>query len=312
MELQWPLILFTFFNCLTGGIILTQGVLTLVGKGKKMQLASLVATLVSLAVGGIAVTMHLENPMRIFNAFGALLGGNGTDVSGITLELWAIVVVFVILVLSFLFMRRSEEGLIPKWCAVLCIVGGIALPVVTGDSYLMESLPSWDTPLLPLYYLANALLLGGLAALVISIATKCEDANPTCLKIACVGALATLVVTIIYAVYISMTGDSYTDATYYFDPTLPDVGMVDTESYTSGILSGAYAVLFWLGNVIVGCVVPAVFALAGATGKLAAFKLGDGNRLLAATIVVIVCAVIGSFVWRCLLYLVAIHVFPFY
>lgn len=47
MEIQWPLILFTFFNCLAGGIFLMQGILTLSGKGKAMQLASCVS-----AVGG--------------------------------------------------------------------------------------------------------------------------------------------------------------------------------------------------------------------------------------------------------------------
>ena len=40
MEIQWPLILFTFFNCLASGIFLVQGILTLSGKGKAMQLAS--------------------------------------------------------------------------------------------------------------------------------------------------------------------------------------------------------------------------------------------------------------------------------
>ena len=36
MEIQWPLILFTFFNCLAGGIFLMQGILTLSGKGKAL------------------------------------------------------------------------------------------------------------------------------------------------------------------------------------------------------------------------------------------------------------------------------------
>ena len=43
MEIQWPLILFTFFNCLAGGIFLMQGILTLSGKGKAMQLASCIS-----------------------------------------------------------------------------------------------------------------------------------------------------------------------------------------------------------------------------------------------------------------------------
>ena len=46
MEIQWPLILFTFFNCLASGIFLVQGILTLAGKGKAMQLASCVSAIV--------------------------------------------------------------------------------------------------------------------------------------------------------------------------------------------------------------------------------------------------------------------------
>ena len=47
MEIQWPLILFTFFNCLAGGIFLMQGILTLSGKGKAMQLASCISAIVA-------------------------------------------------------------------------------------------------------------------------------------------------------------------------------------------------------------------------------------------------------------------------
>ena len=54
MEIQWPLILFTFFNCLAGGIFLMQGILTLAGKGKAMQLASCVSAIVALAIGGLS------------------------------------------------------------------------------------------------------------------------------------------------------------------------------------------------------------------------------------------------------------------
>ena len=50
MEIQWPLILFTFFNCLAGGIFLMQGILTLSGKGKAMQLASCISAIVALAI----------------------------------------------------------------------------------------------------------------------------------------------------------------------------------------------------------------------------------------------------------------------
>ena len=92
MNPEWPLILFTFFLCLSGGILGAQGLLTVLGKGKKMQNVALIAALATLVIGGICVFMHLQHWERIFNAFGALLAGNGYGVSGITLEQWGCVI----------------------------------------------------------------------------------------------------------------------------------------------------------------------------------------------------------------------------
>lgn len=67
MELQWPLILFTFFLCVAGGTLAMQGLLTVLGRGKQMQLPSLVVAAVALVIGGISVFLHLEHWERIFN-----------------------------------------------------------------------------------------------------------------------------------------------------------------------------------------------------------------------------------------------------
>ena len=104
---------------------------------------ALIAALATLVIGGICVFMHLQHWERIFNAFGALLAGNGYGVSGITLELWGCVVEFIAIALFFLFARRAEDGVAPKWAGILAIIVGLALPMVTGDSYLMPSLPTW-------------------------------------------------------------------------------------------------------------------------------------------------------------------------
>ena len=154
MEIQWPLILFTFFNCLAGGIFLMQGILTLAGKGKAMQLASCVSAIVALAIGGLSVFFHLQHPLRMLNGFGHIT-------SGITIELIFVIVFAIAVVLYFLMMRRSEEGVAPKWCAILAIVVSLALPFATGDSYLMSAIPVWDTMLLPLYYVVATVMLGG-------------------------------------------------------------------------------------------------------------------------------------------------------
>jgi DMSO reductase anchor subunit len=298
MELQWPLILFTFFLCLAGGILLAQGVLTCAGKGKKMQLVSLIAAAIALVVGGIAVFLHLQHWERIFNGFGHIT-------SGITLEFVGCIVFAVVLVLYFLMMRRSEDGMAPKWCGILAIVVGAALPIVTGMSYLMPSLPVWNTPLLPVYYLCNTVLMGGLSALVIAGATGADDVKGLAIKLVVAGGIAQLVVVAAYAVAISSMGGLYSDVTYYFDPTLPDVGMVDTDAVVGSLFTGSQALAFWLGAVILGSVVPVVLGIVART-------VSGVKKLAAYAAAGLVCAVIGGLCWRSILYVVAVSVFALY
>ena len=302
MEMEWPLILFTFFVCLASGILLGQGVMTVLGKGKSMQLASLVSSLVALAVGGISVFFHLQHWERIFNGFGHIT-------SGITLEFIGCVVFFVVLVVYFLMMRRAEDGMAPKWCGVLAIIMGVAMPAITGDSYLMEAIPVWDTFLLPVYYVFNAVFFGGLSVLVIAALTKCDDVNDTAIWLAIGGGVATAVALIAYAVFINSLGGVYSDITYYFDPTLPDSHMIDVQGDAIGtLLAGANAPLFWIGAVIVGIIVPAALAY---LAKQAAAK-GANQQVLPLAGAGLACALVGGICWRMLLYMAAMHVFALY
>ena len=318
MELQWPLILFTFFVCFASGVLLMQGVLTFLGKGKATQLPALVASLVLLVIGGISVFLHLEHWERIFNGFGHIT-------SGITLEFIGCVVFFVVLVLFFLMMRRAEDGMAPKWCGVLAVIVGIAMPVVTGDSYLMAAIPAWNTPLLPIYYAVNTVFMGSLAMLVMNgvlanraaKAAEAEDAAPAatvgadgenelCVKIGFVAGVVQAVVVIAYAIYISTQGSAYTDIVWYFDPTLPDVSMVDIGSIVSAILTGSLAPLFYVGVLVVGI-----------AGALAALFLAQRKQAAGSTLALyggagLVCAIIGGICWRCALYVVAASVFALY
>ena len=303
MELQWPLILFTFFLSLCGGTMAVQGLLTLMGVGKKMQNASLIVSAVSLVVGGVAVFMHLEHWERIFNAFGSLLAGNGTAVSGITLELWFCVLFALMLVLYFLFMRRSEDGMAPKWCAVLAIVIGLALPAATGDSYLMPSIPAWNTPLLIVYYVCNAVLLGGLVATVIAFMSKDTAAYATTAKVALAGGVVTLIVVVAYAAVINSFGQFGT-IDYYFDPVHPDTPMVDSAAVNASILTGSQAAPFWGLAVVVGLVAPIALAFIA--------QRGDKPRDLPLAGTALACAVVGSSAWRCILYVVAISIFALF
>ncbi len=248
MEIQWPLILFTFFNCLAGGIFLMQGILTLSGKGKAMQFVSCVSAIVALAIGGLSVFFHLQHPLRMLNGFGHIT-------SGITIELIFVIVFAIAVVLYFLMMRRSEEGVAPKWCAVLAIVVSLALPFATGDSYLMSAIPVWDTMLLPLYYVVATVMLGGLAAMIIAGATKADDAVKLSATVAFVGAVVCAVVSVIYAVAISGMGANYTEMQYYFDPTHPNVAMANPANvslFTGDSLAALVVAIIALVVALVG------------------------------------------------------------
>ena len=301
MEIQWPLILFTFFNCLAGGIFLMQGILTLSGKGKAMLFVSCVSAIVALAIGGLSVFFHLQHPLRMLNGEAQERKAPAARLADKISGVFVPTVFAIAVVLYFLMMRRSEEGVAPKWCAVLAIVVSLALPFATGDSYLMSAIPVWDTMLLPLYYVVATVMLGGLAAMIIAGATKADDAVKLSATVAFVGAVVCAVVSVIYAVAISGMGANYTEMQYYFDPTLPDVAMRQSEQITGAILAGEHAVAFWLGNVAIGCAVPAVLAALVMTGKIPA------EKALAVAVVALVCAVIGTIVWRVLLYEVAVN-----
>lgn len=298
MEAQWPLILFTFFLCCAGGVFAMLGILNLMGKGKKLQLVTLIVGIACLGVGALCVFQHLQHWERIFNGFGHIT-------SGITKEMIVCVIYAVIAVLYFLMMRRAEDGMAPKWCAVLAIIIGVAVPLVTGDSYLMESLPSWDTPMLLVYYFTNTVFLGGLMMMVIASAMKDTECFDVAWKVAAIGGVIQLVAVIVYAFVINSSVDLYSaDIEYYFDPTLPDVAMVDREGIITSIVSGEYAVMFWLGTVVISDIVPTVMIVL--TRKITGVK-----QIVLSSVELALC-ILGSFFWRYMLYMVAISLFALY
>ena len=146
----------------------------------------------------------------------------------------------------------------------------------------MASLPSWNTPLLPVYYLANTVFMGGLTALVIAGLTNDDSAKDLGVKVALAGGALQLIAVFTYAFIINGSAGLYSaDIQYYFDPTLPDVAMVDRASIVGSIFAGANAVMFWLGTVAVGLVAPLVLtwlAKKVETGyQHLRFVLGDGR-----------------------------------
>ena len=114
----------TTFISASAGLFAAQGCYALAGESRKAQLPALITCVVIMAIGGIAVFLHLTHPDRLFNGFGHIT-------SGITQELIAIVATFVVMVIFVVYLRRSEENL-PKWLAWITVLVSLVLLLSWG------------------------------------------------------------------------------------------------------------------------------------------------------------------------------------
>ena len=218
MELQWPLILFTTLLAWAAGLFAAQCLWALRGKGARAQMPALVASAALLAVGGIAVFFHLEHWERIFNGFGHLT-------SGITQELIAIVLLAVVMVLFFLMLRRSEDDTVPQWLAVVGIVVVLVLIVAMGHSYMMPSLPAWDTVLQLLSLLGAACVMGPATVAFIGAVKGVQIEGIGLLTV--IGAAVNAVLSAAYMFAMEASSATFQSFQYYFDPTHPNVAMAN-------------------------------------------------------------------------------------
>ncbi|MDR3315606.1 MAG: hypothetical protein LBS98_03880, partial [Coriobacteriales bacterium] len=191
-------------------------------------------------------------------------------------------------------------------------VVSVALVVVMANSYTMEARPVWDTPLLWLYYLANAVLSGSLACAALAGIRRPADAGsaagsagvPLVLTVALAGAAITLVALVAYAVFIPAQAAAFTSVGNYFDPTHPTKVMADPQGALAGFLTGDQAGLFWAGALVIGALVP------GALAFLA--RKREGATLAAMAAIGVLCALAGGICFRMVLYALGFTVFVFY
>ena len=292
MEVQWELIIFTLFITIGAGIFGITGVLAGLKKGEAIQLLAPIVALVAVAVGGIASFFHLQYWQRAF-------GGFGNPTSGITQEMIALVIFGLFVIIYIILSRRGKT---PVWAGWTAAAISVALVIVMAHSYNVSARPVWDTPLLWLYYLSNAVLFGGLIVAAIQ-GLKKEEAG-LAVKVALVGGALVAIVAIAYGFFIQSAASSFTDVAYYHDPTQPTKAMNDPVGVLSGFLSGANALLFWGGVLVVGACVPLVVSFFSMKKK--------DTPLLGLASLGAVCAIAGGICFRLILYYTSYSVFMFY
>ncbi|WP_281654914.1 DmsC/YnfH family molybdoenzyme membrane anchor subunit [Eggerthella sinensis] len=302
MELQWPLIIFTTLVAWSAGLFGAQSLAALRGDGGRAQMPALVASVVLLAAGGIAVFFHLEHWERIFNGFGHLT-------SGITQELIAIVVVVALMVVYFVFLRKGSG--VPKWLAACSLAMSVVLVAVMAHSYTMAARPAWDSVLWILAVLGEACVLGPVTYQLLASAfstmaagdpgeqpaMRAADVEGPAGLIPLAAALVNAVTAAAFAIFLQLSAGSFATVGYYFDPTHPTKAMADAAATVAG-----QALLLWVGAVLVGALVPLVACFLGR--KSGNWKLW-GAVALAAVLV-------GAICLRVVFYNLGLSVFMFY
>ena len=290
MELQWPLILFTTLLAWAAGLFGAQALYLLRGEGKRAQMPALIMSVVLLAVGGIAVFFHLEHWERIFNGFGHLT-------SGITQELIAIVLLFIVMVAYFVYLRRSgDEAAVPVWLSVLAIVMSVVLVVVMGHSYMMASLPAWDS-FLQVASLVGAAVAFGPATMAVLTALKDEAADYNG-KVNVIAQCVNVVLLVAYLVAMQATAGSYTAVEFWFDPTSPTLDI--TPDGSTAPFAGAS----------MGAAVTAIIAaVAGAASAFVGKAKGDWKLW---GIVGAACVLVSALALRAVFYMTGVSIYPFF
>jgi anaerobic dimethyl sulfoxide reductase subunit C (anchor subunit) len=293
MEIQWPLVIFTLCITLSSGLFGGLGLLGLLKKpvSQKAARVVIITTFVVLVAGGLASFLHLQHWDRAFNGFGHLT-------SGITHEMIGVVVMFVLLLIAFMLLRKSE--VLPLWLNGVAVVFALVFTLLLANSYYMPARPAWASFALFLYYLAQTLLFGSVGLWVILAGLK-EKSASLLRRWTAVTAVLQLVVLGIYAVTIAGTASQFPQWGAYFDWTAPNRPATDFN-LVGKLISGEAAPLFWGGAIVAGGLIPALLGF---------FQKKDSKAAIALAFAAVVCALGGGVAFRVALYLLGTAVVPF-
>ena len=197
MMAELPLALFTTLAPVAAGTFIALAVAFFTTKFSDEQLRKIdrmtAIPVVVLVVGFICAFFHLASPMHAFGVFA------GLGASPLSNELLAGVVFAVLAIVYWIVALAGKlgEGARKGFAAVVAVMADV-FACVTGAAHMMETIASWNTPMVPVAVLGFSLL-GGvcLGVLVLALSGALEDAAKGGFKMA---ALAVLVVGLVLGV----------------------------------------------------------------------------------------------------------------
>ena len=197
MMAELPLALFTTLAPIGAGAFIALAVAFFTTKFSDEQLKKIdrmtTIPVVVLVAGFICAFFHLASPMHAFGVFA------GLGASPLSNELLAGVVFAVLAIVYWIVALAGKlgEGARKGFAAVVAVMA-IVFACFTGAAYMMETIASWNTPMVPVAVLGFSLL-GGicLGVLVLALSGALADAAKGGFKMA---ALAVLIVGLVLGV----------------------------------------------------------------------------------------------------------------
>lgn len=280
MMAELPLALFTTLAPIGAGAFIALAVAFFTTKFSDEQLKKIdrmtTIPVVVLVAGFICAFFHLASPMHAFGVFA------GLGASPLSNELLAGVVFAVLAIVYWIVALAGKlgEGARKGFAAVVAVMA-IVFACFTGAAYMMETIVSWNTPMVPVAVLGFSLL-GGvcLGVLVLALSGALEDAAKGGFKMA---ALAVLVVGLVLGVAGLLV------------QVMSVSGMGNALVDGAGLVAAASAPM-WIGVV---CMVVAA---------VAAFMSLRNSKSTALAAAAPVLAIVGVFVARLAFYAVQLSV----
>lgn len=197
MMAELPLALFTTLAPIGAGAFIALAVAFFTTKFSDEQLKKIdrmtTIPVVVLVAGFICAFFHLASPMHAFGVFA------GLGASPLSNELLAGVVFAVLAIVYWIVALAGKlgEGARKGFSAVVAVMA-VVFACFTGAAYMMETIASWNTPMVPVAVLGFSLLGGvSLGVLVLALSGALEDAAKGGFKMA---ALAVLVVGLVLGI----------------------------------------------------------------------------------------------------------------
>ena len=176
MMAELPLALFTTLAPIGAGAFIALAVAFFTTKFSDEQLKKIdrmtTIPVVVLVAGFICAFFHLASPMHAFGVFA------GLGASPLSNELLAGVVFAVLAIVYWIVALAGKlgEGARKGFAAVVAVMA-VVFACFTGAAYMMETIASWNTPMVPVAVLGFSLLGGvSLGMLVLALSGALEDA----------------------------------------------------------------------------------------------------------------------------------------